>query len=248
MLVLLPPSETKRDGGDGSPLDLAALSFPALAAHRRASLAALRRLSRSVGESTRVLGLGPTQRVEIDRNRAVGTSGTMPAMDRYTGVLFEALDAPSLPADARDWLGASVVVQSALLGPIRAGDPVPAYRLSHDSRLPGLALRTHWSAAATAVLAAEPGPILDLRSEGYAALAPLPPREDARYVRVVTAGPDGTRRALNHFNKKGKGDLVRALALARLEADSIDAVVDWAAGVGIRLEKSADARELDLVV
>ena len=36
MLVLLPPSETKRDGGDGPPLRLDALSHPALDGVRKA--------------------------------------------------------------------------------------------------------------------------------------------------------------------------------------------------------------------
>ena len=94
MLLLLPPSETKRDGGvEGSALDLEALEFASLTPQRRAALAALARLSRSVGESMRALALGQSLRFEVDRNRAVRTSPTMPAIDRYTGVLYDALDA-----------------------------------------------------------------------------------------------------------------------------------------------------------
>ncbi len=79
MLLLLPPSETKRDGGDAAPLDLASLSFPELGPQRRAALAALRTLSRSVSGSLDALSLGPALRHEVDRNRAVRTSPTMPA-------------------------------------------------------------------------------------------------------------------------------------------------------------------------
>ena len=61
----------------------------------------------------------------------------MPAIDRYTGVLFDALDAPSLDADAREFARETVVVHSALFGLVGALDEIPAYRLSHDSRLPG---------------------------------------------------------------------------------------------------------------
>ncbi|CAN5187648.1 peroxide stress protein YaaA [soil metagenome] len=256
MLLLLPPSETKRDGGDSGALDLSTLRFPELRAQRRASIAALRRLSRSVGESTRALGLGPTQRFEIERNRVFTTASTMPAMDRFTGVVYEALDAPSLPEESRAWLARTVVIQSALLGPIGAADLVPAYRLSADSRLPGLPLKKHWADSTSAVLARHPGPILDLRSEGYAALGPVPARPDARYLRVVTEAAGGQqnghqgghRRALNHFNKKGKGEFVRELALAGIDHASIDALLDWARGRGIRLENSPNPAELDLVV
>ena len=185
MLLLLPPSETKRDGGSGEPLELAALRFPELQAHRRASVAALKRLSRSVGDSTKALGLGPTQRFEIDRNRVFTTAPTLPAMDRFTGVLYEALDAPQLPDDARAWLARNVVIHSALLGPIGATDLVPAYRFSADSRLPGLSLKKHWAGVASTALAQHPGPILDLRSEGYAALGPAPEGDHVRYLSLI---------------------------------------------------------------
>lgn len=138
MLLILPPSETKREGGEAeSRLDLAALSFPQLTATRRATLAGLREVSRSVAASIAALGLGPTQREEVDRNRAVTRSPVMAALDRYTGVLYDALDAATLDAPGRAWADDHVLVHSALFGLVRGGDRIPAYRLSHDSRLPG---------------------------------------------------------------------------------------------------------------
>ena len=254
MIVILPPSETKRDGGaHDSSLDLTALGFPALLAHRRTAVAALKVLSRSVGDSTIALGLGPTQRAEIDRNRAVTSSPVMPVMDRFTGVLYEALDASALDGSARDWLAGNVLVHSALFGMIGAADAIPAYRLSHDSRLPGLVLKKHWRDAIAAQLATAGGVIVDLRSEGYVALGPAPARAGSVYVRVVTPGVDGVKRALNHFNKKGKGEFVRALALAGNDHATLESLLDWAESVGIRLERTAaltsDGREIiDLVV
>lgn len=249
--VLLPPSETKRDGGvEGTRLDLAQLALPALDPQRRAALAALARLSRRVGESMRALGLGPTQRGEIDRNRAVATSPTMPAVDRYTGVLYDALDAASLPPEARGWLGEHVLIQSALLGVTGALDPVPAYRLSASSRLPGLALKAHWAAPVTAALgedAASAGLVLDLRSEAYNALGPVPATSDGWFVRVVTAGPDGEVRALNHWNKHAKGELVRRLALSRPSLRSIDELEAWGRASAVLFTIGAD-REVRLVV
>ncbi len=246
MLVLLPPSETKRDGGTGAPLDLAALSFPELNPTRRRVLSALRALSRNLGAAAGMLRLGPSSASEAARNRVVTTSPTMPAIDRYDGVLFDELDAGSLPEDARAFAGEHVAVGSALFGLTGALDPIPAYRLSHDSRLPGTTLRAAWGAAAD-VLGARSGLLLDLRSEGYAALLPRPRREDAVYVRVVAEGDDGRRRALNHFNKKGKGAFARRLLLARVDHPDVGSLLAWAAGEGIRLEPGAPG-ELDLVV
>ena len=58
MHVLLPPSETKRDGGaEGSVLDLAELAFARLNPTRRAMLAAVRSLSSNRAVAAAALGL-----------------------------------------------------------------------------------------------------------------------------------------------------------------------------------------------
>lgn len=251
MLLLLPPSETKRDGGaDDSALELDALGFPRLNPARRSMLAGLRSLSQNRRSAAAALKLGATQLFEVDRNRAVRRSPVMPAIDRYTGVLYDALDAASLPPVARDFAAEHVAIHSALFGLLRAGDPIPAYRLSHDSRVPGRPLGSHWRAAIAAELAAVSGLLLDLRSEAYTALGPAP--EGSWFVRVVTEEPDGTQRALNHFNKKGKGEFVRALLLAGIVHEDVESLLDWAAGSpagdsSVRLERGAPG-ELQLVV
>ena len=245
MLLLLPPSETKRDGGDATPLDLAALSFPELTPQRKAALAGVRALSRSVKGSMDALGLGPTQRFEIDRNRSVATSPVMPALDRYTGVLYDGLEVESLSHAERAFAAQHVVIHSALFGLLRASDPIPAYRLSHDSRLPALSLRKHWRASITETLEREPGLVLDLRSESYAHLGPAP--DSATYIRVVSEAANGRRVALSHFNKKGKGEFTRAVIAAGIDHSTVEELVAWAVGTGIRLEPGAPG-ELDLVV
>lgn len=245
MLLVLPPSETKRDGGDATPLDLAALSFPGLAPQRKAALAALRTLSRSVRGSMDALALGPTQRFEVDRNRALATAPVLPALERYTGVLYDGLEAASLSDAERAFAARHVVIHSALFGLLRADDRIPAYRLSHDSRLPGLSLRRHWRDAVTAELAQQEGLVLDLRSESYTALGPTPPT--ATYVRVVSEDARGRRTALSHFNKKGKGEFTRAVIAAGIDHATLDELVAWASGAGIRLDEGAPG-EIDLVI
>jgi cytoplasmic iron level regulating protein YaaA (DUF328/UPF0246 family) len=246
VLILLPPSETKRDGGaEGSMLDLSLLSFPELTAPRRRALAALRAISKSVATSTTALGLGPTQRFEIDRNRAVTTSPTMPSIERYTGVLYDAIDVETLDSDARAFIGDSVVIHSALFGLVRAEDPIPAYRFSHDTRLAETSLTKLWRESNTAVLSSRPGLVLDLRSESYVHLGPAP--ENSYFVRVVSEDGAGTKRALNHFNKHGKGELLRALATEGRDFSTGDDLLQWARGAGIRFDHGADG-ELDLVV
>lgn len=235
MLLLLPPSETKRDGGSaGSVLDLGALHFAELARPRRTVLAALRRLGGNASTMSRALGLGPRQAFEVERNRMLRSSPTMPAMDRYTGVLYDALDAASLSTAGREFARGRVAIHSALFGLIDATDPIPAYRLSHDSRMPALSLKATWRAPVEAVLAGHGGLIVDLRSEAYAQLGPAP--EGAVFLRVVSEHVDGRRRALNHFNKRGKGEFVRAVLQSGIDHGSVGSLLDWAAQAGVRLE------------
>lgn len=249
MLILLPPSETKRGGGSGRALEAAALALPTLTAQREAVIGALVTLCGDEERAAQVLKLSARQRSEVAVNAALRTAPTMPAVDRYTGVLFDALDAASLPAPARRWLGAHVMIQSAPFGPVGALDPVPAYRLAAGAALPGIPpLRRVWADATTAALAGlAPRFVLDLRSEAYAALGPLPAGTRSAYLRVVTAGPDGAVRALNHFNKHAKGALVRRLADERPRIGSADAFVRWADAAGIAVRPGAPG-ELDLVV
>ena len=60
-------------------------------------------------------------------------------------------------------------------------------------------------------------------------------------------GPDGAVRALNHFNKHAKGELVRRLATSRPDVPGPDALMRWAQDEEFVLRPSA-AGELELVV
>jgi len=249
VLILLPPSETKRPGGRRSALRLESLALPALAPARAQVVDALVALAADEDEAARVLKLSPRQRGDIAHNAALRTAPTMPAVDRYTGVLYDALGAETMDAAARRWIGGHVFIHSAPFGPVGALDAIPAYRLAAGTTLPGLPpLRRIWADAVTAALVeAAPTFVLDLRSEAYAALGPVPAHVPQAYLRVVAEGPDGARRALNHFNKHAKGDLVRRLATERPRIGSVAGLRRWADAAGVTLRHGKPG-ELDLVV
>jgi cytoplasmic iron level regulating protein YaaA (DUF328/UPF0246 family) len=249
VLVLLPPSETKRAGGSGKPLDPSALSFPGLAPQREAVVSALVALSADEAAAVRVLKLGAKLRGEVAVNASLRSAATMPAIDRYTGVLYDALDAASLDAASRRWLGRHVAIHSAPFGPVGALDPIPAYRLGAATTLPGIpSLKRVWAdAVAAAIAQTRPAFVLDLRSEAYVALGPVGAEAASAYVRVVSAGPDGAVRALNHFNKHAKGALVRRLAQDRPRISSRAGFERWADAAGLRLGANG-AGELELFV
>ncbi|MBP2211285.1 cytoplasmic iron level regulating protein YaaA (DUF328/UPF0246 family) [Rhodococcus ruber] len=241
--MLLPPSETKSDGGDGAPLDLGELSMPQLTVTREALVQALVDLAADHEASTVALGLGPTQADEIERNAKLWVSPTRPALARYTGVLFDALDAAGFTRAQRAKAYRRLAIGSALFGAVRAGDPVPAYRLSGGSKLPGFGtLASLWRPELSDALSAEAAGelVVDLRSGVYQQLGPVP---GAVTATVLTEQPDGSRKVVSHFNKHHKGLLARALVLTRAEPADVDGVARVAARAGLRVE-TASATEL----
>jgi cytoplasmic iron level regulating protein YaaA (DUF328/UPF0246 family) len=219
VLVLLPPSETKAPGGDGAPLDLAALTASELTPVRADLADALVKLAGDLPAARAALGVSANQDGEIERNAALWTGPTLPAIERYTGVLYDALDVGSMTRSQRARAGRRLAVGSALFGLVRADDPIPAYRLSAGSSLPGLpTLRTLWKPALSPVLAGLGELVVDLRSGSYAALAPLP---GAVTVTVLSERADGSRSVVSHFNKAHKGRLARLLATTTAEPQDV---------------------------
>lgn len=220
MLVLLPPSEGKAEGGRGRPVDTEAMSLPALAPAREAVLEELVRLCSADEEKAReVLGLSPGLRGEVARNARLRTAPARPAGEIYTGVLYDALGAATLSPAAGRRAAKSLLIFSALWGAVGIKDRIPSYRCSGGVRLPGLgALNAHWREPLASVLpeAAGTGPVLDLRSTAYAQMW-KPKGELAERtvtVRVLQSSVvDGVekRTVVSHFNKATKGRIVRAL-------------------------------------
>lgn len=245
MLVLLPPSETKAPGGDGDPLDLDALTAPELTPVRARIAEALVALSGDVPAARTALGLSPRQDVEIARNAALWTSPTRPAIERYTGVLYDALDVGSMTRAQRARAGRRLAVGSALFGLVRADDPIPAYRLSAGSALPGLpTLQAVWKPALAPALSAVQDLVVDLRSSSYAALAPVP---GAVTLEVLSERPDGSRSVVSHFNKAHKGRLARLLALTTAEPADVVRLRSLLRRAGLHVEHDGSTA-LTLVV
>lgn len=239
MLVLLPPSETKSYGGDGPPLDLQSLSFPSLNPLRGKLIDALVVLAADPEASMAALALGPKQAAESAQNTLLREAPTAAALQRYTGVLYDALGAASFTRAQRARALGRLAVGSALFGVLRAGDQIPRYRLSASSALPGFGtLRSLWRAELSAELSTVDDLVVDLRSGSYAALGPVP---GAITATVLTEKPDGTRAVVSHFNKAHKGLLARALALSRAEPTDARGVVRVARRAGLRVELTGDS-------
>lgn len=198
-LILLAPSEDKASGGVRGCLP----ETPAqcwvrqrLVALAKAGLPEAMKKAFDVKDlaldkaRTEALALaGPTSRL---------SAPLLPALSRYTGVAFQALDAASLSPEV--W--AQVFILSHLRGLVRGDEPVPPYKLKLAA-IPGL--KAHWRAALSAQVEALPeGPVWELLPGDSADLL----RGWARPRHTVEIF-DARGKAISHFAKKYRGLVAR---------------------------------------
>lgn len=219
VLILLPPSEGKTAPASGRPLDLSGLVLaddPDVTAARAEMLERLVEVS-GRADALEILGVGPGLAEEVAANRTLAKNPAAAAHRVYTGVLFDALDYPSLPAAARTRARRDALVFSALFGVTSLGDAVPAHRLSVGAKLPDMpGLGAWWKKRLTPALDALAeevgGPVVDCRSGGYAAQWKAPAE---RTVAVdVFQMKAGRRTVVSHFAKHTRGLVARELLAA----------------------------------
>ncbi len=207
---------------------------PELDGARAQVLAALQRAMRgSMVKRARLLGVkGEALAAATDANLEASTAPTQRAIERYTGVLYGALDHGSLSATGRRRVDDQVRIFSGLWGLVGPADPIPDYKLKMGSSLMKLGkLSTWWRAGVTAALAPEivGRTVWDLLpNEHEAAWSPAP---SATIVTVRFADEvDGRLTTVSHWNKLLKGALVRHLVTTQL-AD-VDGLVEFTHPLG----------------
>jgi cytoplasmic iron level regulating protein YaaA (DUF328/UPF0246 family) len=217
-LVLLPPSEGKAEGGDGPPWAESRHAFSSLDPQRREVISALRAAMHGDEQVVAtLLGVGPAAaRPAMRANLAIDSAPTLPAIERYTGVLFDALGYRELPARLRRRVDAQVVILSAVWGAVAPRDPIPDYKLKMGASLPGLGrLSSAWRPTLS--------PLLDDRAAGRVVWDLLPNEHAAawkpgggavahirvRFLDEVARGGERRLVTVSHWNKLLKGALVR---------------------------------------
>ena len=174
MLIILPPSESKRlPPGHGHSVDLDGLSFPELTAVRNQVLDAMIATS-ARPDAFKRLQVGPSVAGQVAQNAVVRELPTVPVLEVYTGPLHAGLDAASFSKAAVRRAERDLVVASPLWGLLRPSDHIPPYRLHICSRLVGMDwLKPTWRPVLGPVLADAAGAdgiVLHLRSPNYQAM------------------------------------------------------------------------------
>jgi len=214
-LILLPPSEGKALGGTGDPWKPGVMAID-LDDHRQKVIAALATAMRGTeAERAKLLGVsGRTLADATASDKQVTRAPTLPAIERYTGVLYDALDHRSLTQTQRRRLAASVVIVSGLWGAVMPGDPLPAYRLKMGAGLPRLGKLSSWwrtPLTETVRALADGRPIWNLLPKEHDAAWAPPAAREQYVVRFLDRQKDGSLVAVSHDNKSLKGALVRYL-------------------------------------
>jgi cytoplasmic iron level regulating protein YaaA (DUF328/UPF0246 family) len=214
-LILLPPSEGKAPGGDGPPWTRGSMAID-LDERRAEALIALAKSMRG-SELARAKLLDVKERAlqaATAANRSARTSPTRPAIERYTGVLYDALDHGSLTAAQRRRLDECVLIFSGLWGLVAPSDPIPDYKLKMGAFLPGPGKLSSWwrdELSARLVEHADGRRVWNLLPNEHAAAWRAPIDLPQWSVRFLERRPDGALSAVSHRNKALKGALVRHL-------------------------------------
>ena len=237
-VILLPPSEGKLAGGSGPKWSAGSCSFPSLDRTRRKVMSALvTAMKEPEASRSKLLGVkGVALAAATTENLAVRRSGTMPAIDRYIGVLYDALDAAGLSKRARNRLESDVVIFSGLFGAVMPNDPIPDYKLKMGGALPDLGntsllWRTPITDALTPVVSGRTLWNLLPKEHDNAWFCPTPATTRTMSVKFLdeatrSKGQPRSFTTVNHWNKLLKGALVRFILTTG--ADEPDALVEFA--------------------
>ena len=138
--------------------------------------------------------------------KKVETSQPTPAMSVYSGVLYQALDWPSLTPAAKRRGEAALAIISAQYGVVRTHQKIESYKAKINNK-----------AMAPVVAAALDGVktplIVDCRSSTYKTVWKSP-ADITVEIRVSTV-VDGVRTVITHMSKKTRGEITRWLLQSR---------------------------------
>lgn len=242
-MLLLPPSESKSEAGTSAPANwLSHLSFKGLLPTRERVVRELIDVS-GRADAAKLLGLTQKTSAALAANLNLRQPILAPAFERYTGVLFDALNDRGLKGSATqdqslqpsEIKQRDIFIQSALLGLVGLQDRIPNYRLTAGIAAGTINLKI-WDEVHRPIFRSHSGFVVDARSKSYAQLAPIPDGVSHLTVEVVAEDSAGIRTALNHFNKKAKGLFARQWALSNNVIETEAQLIELAEQAGLRAE------------
>lgn len=214
MIILFAPSEGKREGGTLSPLNPDTLLFPKLYPKRLEVTAQYQKLVHEGNDDVLSELFGIKDAQAFGRYKTPFESApAMKAIERYDGVAYEYLNYLELSSEAQHYIDVHVILFSNLFGPIRAGDPIPDYKLKQGSSIGSFApekfYKEHFSAALDEMIGDQE--ILDIRAGFYDKF--YIPKNKTTTLKFLKEG-----KVVSHWAKAYRGVVLREAAKHRVES------------------------------
>jgi cytoplasmic iron level regulating protein YaaA (DUF328/UPF0246 family) len=214
MLILFAPSEGKREGGMLPPLDSETLLFPELYGKRLEVIQQYQKLIEEGSDEVLSALFGIKKSKEFERYKTpFERAPTMKAIERYDGVAYDYLNYMSLPAEAQCYIDDNVILFSNLFGPIRAGDPIPDYKLKQGSPIgtfpPEKFYKEHFSGLLDEITGDQE--VLDIRAGFYDKF--YVPKIKTTTLKFLKEG-----KVVSHWAKAYRGSVLRQAALHRVKS------------------------------
>ncbi len=131
---------------------------------------------------------------------------TMKAIQRYTGVAFDALDYDNLIPIEQQYCDENVILFSNLFGPLKADDLIPDYKFKQGENLPNIDVINKYKIAIKDILDTYLGDeVIDLRAGFYDKF--YKPKAQTVTFKFLKDG-----KVVSHWAKHYRGQIVKELA------------------------------------
>ena len=139
------------------------------------------------------------------QNQDIFNSYCAPAIERYTGVVYEHIDWKTMSDKGKKYMEKHILIFSGLFGMLTPMTPIPDYKLKMNV----LSLQYHWNPILTEILDKETK-IIDLLPQVHRK-AYTPNKKNVIPVDFLIINK-GKKTAAGHFGKAVKGEFIRYIA------------------------------------
>ncbi|MDY0321567.1 MAG: YaaA family protein [Arcobacteraceae bacterium] len=241
MKILLAPSETKvSDFGEGIPFCKENFSFDELFDKRDYILNIYEQHLKcsSLEELSDWFGLKSLKDVE-KYSKSPRFEKTAKAIQRYTGIAYEALSYDTLDKNAQKYIEENVVIFSNLFGAILAKDSIPDYKYKQGAKLPNINIETYMKSEFSPFLDKYLGEVVvDLRA-GYYEKFYTPKCQVVTYKFLK----DG--KVVSHWAKYYRGIVARTLAQNNIK--TLEELFDMPIS-GLKLKEITESKNIKTFV
>ena len=212
MKILLAPAETKREGGSESSYCLENFYFKEFSQTRDEVVSHYEEFLKisSIEKLSKWFGLKNMKECE-KYSQSIMQKPTMKAIQRYTGVAFDALDYDTLLPIEQQYCDENVILFSNLFGPLKADDFIPDYKFKQGEELPNIDVINKYKIAIKDTLDTYLGDeVIDLRAGFYEKF--YKPTAQTITFKFLKDG-----KVVSHWAKHYRGLIVRELAQQQIK-------------------------------